>query len=368
MSNLLASFAEVASYIGYILIAVLVLLLMITVHEAGHYFAGKILGFKIDEFSIGFGPKLFSKTKKNGEVFSVRLIPFGGFCSFHGEDKDDTDAGSFNNRKPWQRIIVLISGALMNFITAVVIILVMFFSYGVPCFKVVSVYDAPAYYNYSLKEGDVILSANGKTSFLTTDLMNALSGKKQGDVVEFSVLRDGEIVNTEVKLRADADFLNVEDLKTLYTSIGTYTVREDGMYGGMTSYNMRLPFFKTLGRGFLYSFRLGGTVFTVLGQLLTGKMGIGSVGGTITTITVTANAIRVGGLWYLLYISSFIGVNLAVFNLLPIPALDGSRVVFTLIEWIRKKPVNRKAEAAIHAVGFVLILLFAVFVDLQQCF
>ena len=368
MTLLLASFAEVASYIGYVLIAVLVLLLMITVHEAGHYFAGKILGFKIDEFSIGFGPKLFSKTKKNGEVFSVRLIPFGGFCSFHGEDKDDSDEQSFNNRKPWQRIIVLISGALMNFLTAVVIILVMFLSYGVPCFKVASVYDSPEYLNYSLQEDDVILSANGKTAFLTTDLMHAIGGKKQGDIVDFLVLRNGETVNAQVKLRSDTDFKNVEDLKTLYTSLGTYSVKEDGMYGGMTSYNMRLPFFKTLGRGFLYSFRLGGTVFTVLGQLLTGKMGIGSIGGTVTTITVTANAIKTGGLWYLLYISSFIGVNLAVFNLLPIPALDGSRVLFTLIEWIRRKPINRKAEAAIHAVGFVLIVLFAVFVDLQQCF
>lgn len=368
MNLLLATFSEIASYIGYIFIAVFVLLLMITVHELGHYIAGKILGFKINEFSIGFGPKLFSKEKKNGEVFSVRLIPLGGFCAFFGEDADDDDPAAFNNRKPWQRIIVLVSGALMNFLTAVLLIITMFFSYGTPSFKIVSVADSPEYYNYSLEEGDVITSINGKTVFLTTDIMNALDGKKQNEEIPFTVLRDGVEKSITVKLRQDADFKNVEDTKTLYYSLGTYEVKEDGTYGGILTTNVRLSFFDTLGKSFVYSFKLGGTIFTVLGQLLTGKLGISSVGGTITTITVTANAVKTGGLWYLLYIASFIGVNLAVFNLLPVPALDGSRVIFALIEWIFKKPVNRKVEATIHAVGFVLILLFAVLVDLQQCF
>ena len=109
-------------------------------------------------------------------------------------------------------------------------------------------------------------------------------------------------------------------------------------------------------------------IFTVLGQLITGALGISSVGGTVTTISVTAEAIKVGGFRNLLNISSFIGVNLAVFNLLPIPALDGSRVVFTLIEGIRKKPLNRNVEGIIHTVGLFALLLFAVFVDLQRCF
>ena len=113
---------------------------------------------------------------------------------------------------------------------------------------------------------------------------------------------------------------------------------------------------------------LAGTVFTVLGQLLTGALGISSLGGTITTISVTANAIKIGGVRQILNMTSFIGVNLAVFNLLPIPALDGSRVVFTAIEGIRKKPLNRRVEGLIHTIGLFALLLFAIFVDLQQCF
>ena len=122
----LASFGEVLTYAFYILIAILILLVMITVHEFGHYITGKIFGFGIDEFAIGFGPKLFSRTKKDGEVFSLRAFPIGGFCAFRGEDSDSDDPTAFNNKKPWQRIIVLVSGALMNYMTALLIIILMF--------------------------------------------------------------------------------------------------------------------------------------------------------------------------------------------------------------------------------------------------
>ncbi len=97
---LLASFGEIMQYVGYVLIAILVLLAMITVHEFGHYIVGKIFGFGITEFAIGFGPKLYKHTKKNGEVFSVRVLPLGGFCSFKGEDEEDDDPSAFNNKKP----------------------------------------------------------------------------------------------------------------------------------------------------------------------------------------------------------------------------------------------------------------------------
>lgn len=126
-------------------------------------------------------------------------------------------------------------------------------------------------------------------------------------------------------------------------------------------------FFDTVGRSFTYSFRIGGTIFKVLGQLLTGDLGLEAFGGPVSTIKLTSE-IASRGVQQFLEIAAFIGVNLAVFNLLPIPALDGSKIVFTVIEWIRGKPVNRKVEAVIHAVGFVLLLGFAVLVDLLQLF
>ena len=120
----------------YILLALAVLLVLITVHEFGHYVAGKMLGFKINEFAIGFGPKIFSRTnKKTGEVFSIRVLPLGGFCAFEGEDEDNPNPDAFNNKKPWKRLIVLVSGVLFNFlfgiITAVIFLNVN--GYALPC-------------------------------------------------------------------------------------------------------------------------------------------------------------------------------------------------------------------------------------------
>lgn len=368
---LLASFGGIMSYVGYVLLAVLVLLIMITVHEFGHYITGKILGFGIEEFAIGFGPKIFSKKKKDGEVFSVRLLPIGGFCAFKGEDDDDDSPDAFNNKKPWQRIIVLVSGALMNYILALVIIFASFLCYGQTALVAYTLDENPAYQNYSFSEKDIILKANGKNIYMTTDLMMAIENKKQGDVIEFSVRRAGEIKNIEIMLRADTDFSSVEDAETLYRSLGLRYVTDDSgalVDGGLRSTWVRLGFFQAIGKSFEYSFKLAGSIFVVLKQLITGALGISSLGGTVTTITMTADAIKIGGLRYLLNMASLIGVNLAVFNLLPIPALDGSRMVFTAIEWIRKKPVSRRVEGMIHAVGLVILLCFALFVDLQRCF
>jgi regulator of sigma E protease len=221
-----------------------------------------------------------------------------------------------------------------------------------------------------LQDRDVFLTANGKSIYLTTDLMEAIEGKEKGETVEFTVIRDGERVTVPIKMRTDTHFKNLEDAKKLYDALGIYyQVDSDGEFSavGLYSTGVKHGFFKTLGISFEYSFKLAGTIFTVLGQLITGALGLNSLGGTVTTISVTANAIKIGGIRYFMNMLSFIGVNLAVFNLLPIPALDGSRVVFTGIEWIRKKPLNRRVEGIIHAVGLVCLLLFSVLVDIGQC-
>ncbi len=364
----LASFAQIMQYAGYVLIAVLVLLAMITVHEFGHYITGKMLGFGIEEFAIGFGPKLFSKTKKNGEVFSIRILPLGGFCAFLGEDKDETDPRAFNNRKPWQRLIVLVAGATMNYLFALLIICVMFGGYGTTALMANVVSDEnPSGITLteenSFLSQDKIVTAEGKNVFIVPDLISAVNGKKAGDEITFGIVRNGEKRELNVLVRADADFTSVEDIAGLYRSLGIKNEKD-----GLVTTSVRRGFFTTIGCAFQYSMRLAGTVFTVLHQLLTGKLGIGSLSGTVTTISVAANVIKIGKLWGLLNIASFIGINLAVFNLLPIPALDGSRALFAVIEWIRGKPLNRKLEGIIHTVGFIAILLFAIFVDLQRCF
>jgi regulator of sigma E protease len=341
---------------------------MITVHELGHYISGKIFKFKINEFAIGFGPALLKKQKKNGEVFSIRALPLGGFCAFGGEDEESENENDFNNKPVWQRIIVLISGALMNYIFALVVIMLMFGIYGGNAIKVTKVEQAPAYVNYSLQENDIIIKAGDKNVYLVTDLIQGVENREQGERVDFVVIRNGETVTQPVVLRTDTHFDNLEDISKLCSALGTKEQKPDGLYSALSTTSVRYGFFQTIGRSFEYSVKLAGTVFAVLGQLLTGRLGISSMGGTVTTLTLTAEAVSIGGFQYLLYMGSFLGVNLAVFNLLPVPALDGSRVVFCAIEGIRKKPVSRKVEGVIHTIGLIALMLFAVFVDLQHCF
>ncbi len=443
--------------IGSVALAILILLVMITIHEFGHYLAGRLLKFKIDEFSVGFGPALCKiRRKKTGELFAVRLIPLGGYCAFHGEDgldeegeeddkgspfaeetplpaeeprhserseesrgtesaspenascpppasgggvgegvrpqspsapkkRDWNDDGDFTHMKPWKRIIVLVAGATMNYLLAVVLIIICFFAYGQTMVAAYEVEEATGEYAaYSLQDVDIFLQAEGKNLYLTTDLAQALNGKKRGDIVTLRVSRavglqwveDGEggkrpefdhreEMDVEVMLREDVSVKNSAEIDSVWKALGIKYEAGDG--GGYLLANAvyRFSFWETLGRSFAYSFKIAGSIFRVLGELLTGKLGLSAFGGPVTTVTMTSQIVS-RGFRYFLEIAGYIGVNLAVFNLLPIPALDGSKVVFTAIEWARGKPISRKIEAVIHAVGFVLLLGFAVLVDILQ--
>ena len=434
----LLSFASVMKSVGGIVLAVAILLAMVTIHEFGHYIAGKILGFKINEFAVGFGPAIFKKrSKKTGELFALRIIPLGGYCAFDGEDEiteeeqktaeeekdvpfsemsaEENDGGRvalnendekneptmsalnetaenpsvsekedekedekeeypepkgkrFNDQAPWKRIIVLLAGAAMNYLLALILLIIMVGVYGQPMCIVMPIgYNAEmtvpheAWETPYLSQRDILLEINGDEISMLTDCMDALKGKKAGDEIPVTVLRkNGESWKEKevvLILQADASFENMSDLKTLTTAMGLeiYTT------------TLQRGFWHTIGGAFDYSGEMGTAVIRSLGELLTGKLGLDAVGGPVTTITTTAQAASASPFSFL-YIASFIGVNLAVFNLLPIPALDGCKVIFCIIEWIRKKPINRKVEAIIHFAGIILIFGFAILVDVLQLF
>jgi regulator of sigma E protease len=366
-TNLLAD--NILNTIGSVLLAILILLVMITVHEFGHYLAGKALKFKIEEFSIGFGPAFFKRrNKRNGELFSLRAFPLGGYCAFESENEEGASPESFNNKAPWKRIIVLAAGPLMNYLLALLVIIISLFTFGLQAYKVNTVQESQTYaVEYSLADGDVLLAAEGRNIYLITDAMSALSGKKEGDEARLTVLREGKEQELTIILRADCDFKNSSQVYKFWNAVGAGVVTgDDGNdYYDLTGVNVKYDFWGTLGRSFGYSYALSGSILKVLGELLTGNLNITAVGGPVTTIKLTSQ-IASQGVQSFLEIAAYIGVNLAVFNLLPIPALDGSKIVFCVIEWICRKPVPRKVEAIIHAVGFVLILGFAILVDILQ--
>ena len=191
---------------------------------------------------------------------------------------------------------------------------------------------------------------------MITDYIGALNGKKAGDKLSVTMLREGKLQTVSITLQKDAKFANSSDTITILETLGIY---------GLYSVQQKDGFFETIGHSFMYSFKLGGMILQTLGELLTGKLGLNAMGGPVTTIKVTSQAAS-SGVWSFLNIASLIGVNLAVFNLLPIPALDGCKVVFCIIEWIRKKPVNRKVETIIHFAGLIFIFAFAILVDILQ--
>ena len=422
---------EVFTYIGYVIVALLALMLMIVVHELGHYTAGRLLGFKIDEFAIGFGPAIFKrKIKKTGVLFTIRPFPIGGFCSFHGEDEDGAlldekgekvkdengktvkDPDAFNNQKPWKRLIVLFAGAFMNFISAIVIITIYFAAYGQPLPSVVGVYPNANSENVS-QAGDVILNINGKQINIISDedIINAFS--KVGDSAKFKVLRNGKRISVNASKFyyspfEEGDFITHLNGKELahpvpYTQLDTLegadtdkaitltlaaydadgkisstsnvTVQKganpddaEGYYSygfGITRSLARtkLPFFLAFGRSFSFCFFIVFKILASLGALITGKLGAEAAGGTLTTIGVMAKVSSLGFDSFL-YVVAVISANLAVMNLLPFPALDGSRMLFTLIEMIFRKPVPRKVEAVIHTVGLILLIVLTVFLDI----
>lgn len=428
--TILATAADVFRSIGGIILAIIILLAMVTIHEFGHYVAGKILGFKITEFSVGFGPAIFKKrSKKTGELFAVRIIPLGGYCAFDGEDYEDEEetppvmeepfaettgvveepletqnqatvcettdeitgeitakteempvaeadaypepqGAKFTDQAPWKRIIVLVSGALMNYLLALILLIIMTACYGVPmCIAIPVGYNGEqlspvAWETEELSACDILLSIEGKEISMYTDCMDALKGKTAGETLTATVLRgtaEGwKTKDVTITMQTDGVFEHSADMKALEealgVSIGTQAVRRD--------------FWHTIGGAFEYSFDMATAVLRTLGELITGAFGSQTadmVGGPVSTITMTAQAATASPFSFL-YIASFIGVNLAVFNLLPVPALDGCKVIFCLIEWIFKKPVNRKVETIIHFVGIVALFGFAILIDLLKLF
>ncbi len=429
----------------YILLAIVVLLVLITVHEFGHYVAGKILGFKINEFSIGFGPALFKREKKDGELFAIRAFPLGGYCAFEGEDEDGKEVkGSFNSMKPWKRVIVLLSGVTFNFLFGILFAAIFLMYSGFATVQVNSVVSQGGIEPINFKKNDVVVAVDGKTveAYRTFDML--IKGYKEGDEFVVTVERDGTVKDITVKKQkldpfyfvANPSFfegklfvktglgnnfaaLSVEDfqtnvmkistagheqsengrydelltdyLATVYTSAeGTKTYADEefswlvdgnsenaaviAFSGGGVSVGIiqtyvgkDYGFFESLGKAWPYSFYLCGLILDALGGLFTGATPLAEMGGTITAVTQIAEISQMSLSHFLLLIP-LLAMNLAVFNILPFPSLDGARTLFVVWEWIFKKPVNRKLEGIIHTVGLFLLLTVVVFFDIYHFF
>lgn len=356
------SFQEIISWIGYILVALLCLMFMIVVHELGHYVAGKIFKFKILEYSIGFGPKLFQRVtnKETGELFSIRCIPLGGYCQFEGEDEEGKKEGDFNSKPVWQRIIVLFAGAFMNLVSAVVIISVFFMAYGDFLPKIEKTYEyIDSAYVQQLQEGDVIYKVDGKNCYSLLNANKIGSLVKGKDSVTLTIYRDGEKQELTIDLHEYKYETQNEQGETVIVE-----TPNKGLGISMSFEKTKLSFFGAIGHAFEFIFEVIALIFTSIGSVFTGSAKVSeTLGGTVTAISSLAQLSR-QGFAAIMYGICVLSASIGVMNLMPIPALDGCRIVFCIIEGITKKPINRKVEAIINATGLILLFGLAILLDL----
>ncbi len=344
----------------YILVAVLMFGSLIFIHELGHFLTARLFQVKIYEFAIGMGPKLVSwKSKKTDTAYSLRIFPIGGFVSMAGEDEDSDDEGSLRNKKVWQRIIITAAGSVFNLLIGLIVMLfIVIFSNAIGSTTVHSFPDGAMSVQTETSEGllpgDEILAINGKKVHVFYD-MNYKISRYGAEPIDIKVLREGkEIVLNDVVFPTQTEQGITFGMRDFYVHL------EEKTFGTV----LKTTYYQSV-----YTVRM---VYDSLYDLLTGKFGIqqmsGPVGITNVITDAAQDAVESKDSSYLFMLFVVLAMNLGCMNLLPFPALDGGRIVFLVIEGIRRKPLDAKIEGYIHFVGMALLLFLMLIITFKDIF
>ncbi len=333
--------------------AILIFAVLIFVHELGHFIAAKALGVKVNEFALGMGPKLISK-QKGETLYSLRLIPIGGFCAMEGEDDEGESERSFSRKKPWKRLIILVSGAAMNILLGFVLLVgINATAEGFVEPEVSEVVQGGAAESAGLKAGDKILRVNGRNINIMQDFSWELSNNKNADGT----------LNLVVKTNGEKREVALAPKET------------DGqMSYGIILATSENSVFNTLEKAFYTTGFYSRVIIDSLIDMVTGKVSLSQVSGPVGIVNEIGNAVEEAqktgsdGILNLIALAILLTINLGVFNLLPLPALDGGRILFVIIEMIRQKPIPVEKEAVVHFVGIVLLLGLSVVIAFKDIF
>ncbi len=331
-----------------ILAAILVFGAVIFVHEGGHFITAKLSGIRVNEFALGMGPKLLQFG--GGETrYSLRLLPIGGFVSMEGEDEESDDPRSFQRAKIWQRAIVIAAGAIMNLILGFLVLCI-----AVCCDKVITSRTVSSFYENAstqatgLQVGDTILSVNGRKCYIADDILYEFARLESGSA-DMVVLRDGQKVTlpgvtfaTE-PVEGGLDQIVIDfTVLPIEKSVST-VLREAG--------NWTLSYARLILLSFV--------------DLITGRVAVNQLSGPVGIVSTIATAVSYG-IQPLLLLLALITINLGIFNLLPLPALDGGRLLLLAVEGIFRKPIPEKYEIIINTAGMVLLMLLMLFVTFND--
>lgn len=324
-----------------IILALLLFGVIVLIHEFGHFIFAKKNGVTVHEFALGMGPKLFG-IEKNGTVYSLRLLPIGGFCAMEGEDEESDKPGSFGQKSILQRASIIFAGPFFNLVLAVLFLIPVFIYIGSPTTTIDQVVDNSPAQVANLQKGDTIKEINGVKITSWNDFTNAITSSEGK---ELNVLVDRD--NKEVKVNM------------------TPQVSEDGSYKVGVTCEREKNFFNAIKESFITTGQMIVQMVTFLKQMITGTVPGGfsnSVAGPIGVISIVSGAAKTGFI-NLLYLGSIISLNLGIINLVPFPALDGGRLFLLLIEAIRGgKKINPDKEAMINMIGFCALMAFMVFI------
>lgn len=322
--------------------SIFVFLIVILIHELGHFTVAKLVGIRVNEFSIGMGPKLFQKTKGDTQ-YTLRLLPIGGYVSMEGEDEDSSDPRSFSNVPVLSRIAVVAAGAVMNFILAIFIFSIIFLRVGMPSNTIEEVQLQSPAYEAGMRDGDKIIEIDNKKISNWEAVVDGIS-EFEGEDINLKVLRGDQTI--EFKVRPIID----KDNNTALIGIRSQMKKSPGM---------------SIRSAFRQTFEVIGLMFSMISNIFTGQVKLDAFSGPVGVISEIGNQAR-QGVDSLLFLMAFISINLGFFNLLPIPALDGSRILFMLIELVRGKPIDPKREGMVHFIGFIFLISIMILVTFKD--
>ncbi|MDD2503180.1 MAG: RIP metalloprotease RseP [Clostridia bacterium] len=337
-----------------ILIALLFFSIIIMIHELGHFLAAKAAGIYAEEFSIGMGPRLLKISGKE-TVYSLRLLPIGGYVRFLGEDEDSSEPRAFNNIKVWKRFLVVVSGPLMNLLLAVLLFNIAFLSFGVyeadmPVIKeVISGYPAE---QAGLQAEDRIIEIGD---------MN-VTQMEDNEAVESirNFINDNGPKPFKITIKRDDQTLSYDIMPSLDEENKRWQI---GFY--FQPRIRKVSFFESIAMSFMQTYRIIGMMFVILKDLIFAGKGLGDVMGPIGIVTEIGRAAQ-AGIQQLLNLGIIITINLGIINLIPFPALDGGRLVLLIVEGVRGKPVDRNKEGLFNLIGFALLIILMIVVTYKD--
>lgn len=327
-----------------IILSIIIFGVLVIFHEFGHFSIAKLIGVKVEEFAVGMGPKIFG-IKKGETLYSLRALPLGGFCKMLGEDEESKDEKSLSNKSILGRGAVFIAGSLMNILLAIILLSIVFFSMGTPSTSIAEVEkDYPAY-SGGIRPGDKIININDQNIKEYSQIETIITENESKDL-EITIERDEETKTITITPKYDENLNRYR--------IGIRPASEKSLVDSIINSIKEI-------------FYLTKSIMTLLGQLVTGRINAGSLElvGPIGVVAIV-NQTAKNGILPVILLAAQISLNLGIFNLLPIPALDGSRLLFLAFEGIRGKPVNPEKEGLFHFVGFVLLMILAVFIGYKD--